>query len=66
MLKYILLAVGLVLVIEGILPFVSPTRYHDLMARMLSMSPRALRVMGLILMVLGVIIVVVMHKLYNV
>ncbi len=51
------LALGLVLIIEGILPFLSPARYRQF-ARLLSgLTDRDLRVAGLLSMLLGLLVI---------
>jgi len=51
------LALGLVLIIEGILPFLSPARYRAF-ARLLScLRDRDLRVAGLSSMLLGLLVI---------
>jgi len=49
-------ALALVLVIEGILPFLSPRTWRDAMLQAGRLPDRALRVMGLISMFAGVVI----------
>lgn len=46
-------ALALVLVIEGILPFVAPDAWRNTMRRMMEMETRALRSAGLISMLAG-------------
>lgn len=55
---YVLLAFGLFLVIEGILPFLSPDRYKQFLAKMQELPAHQLRYIGLASMILGVLIVV--------
>ncbi len=50
----LLAALALVLVIEGLLPFLSPRRMRDTMKLVVNMDDRALRVLGLASMVSGV------------
>lgn len=52
----LLTAFALVLVIEGILPFLSPHTMRRLMVQMAQMNERALRFAGLSSMVLGVVL----------
>ena len=52
----ILQAVALVLVIEGILPFLSPGSWRQGMQQVVGMSNRAIRTIGLLSMLLGVIL----------
>jgi len=55
MLQDVLRAVALVFLIEGIVPFVSPSRTRRLFARMAQLDDRAVRVLGLTSMLGGVI-----------
>jgi uncharacterized protein YjeT (DUF2065 family) len=48
-------AMALVFVLEGILPFLSPTRYRRMMSQMLDMSDRGLRTLGLASMIVGLL-----------
>ena len=48
-------ALALVLVIEGLMPFLSPRSYKQTMLKLKDMPERDLRIMGLISMVLGVV-----------
>ena len=50
-----LVALALVLVIEGILPFLSPGGMRKIMQASLELDDRSLRVGGLISMLIGVI-----------
>lgn len=49
------IALALVMVIEGIFPFLSPSAMRRMMAAVLQMDDKALRISGLISMVSGVI-----------
>ena len=46
-------AVGLLLVFEGLLPFLSPSSWRRLIQQIFIQNDRVLRVMGLICMLLG-------------
>lgn len=50
-------AIGLLFVFEGILPFLSPRFWRNMMLPLLSQTDRAIRVMGLVSMLLGLLIV---------
>ena len=50
----ILIGVSLVLVFEGILPFINPTAYKKTMLQVVKMPDSNLRTMGLITMLAGV------------
>lgn len=52
-----LLAIGLVLVIEGILPFLFPTLWREVFQKMTQLSDGQLRFMGLTAMLIGVLVV---------
>ncbi|GAB2511524.1 DUF2065 domain-containing protein [Microbulbifer agarilyticus] len=46
-------AIGLVLIIEGILPFLYPKRWRALVQQMASVDNRSLRTAGLVCMLAG-------------
>ncbi len=50
----LLVALALVMVIEGILPFLNPNGMRNMMRRMSEMEDSALRMTGLISMLVGV------------
>jgi len=52
----ILTAVALVLVLEGILPFVGPDRYKQLVAQIVRLSDNQLRMFGLSTMIAGLLL----------
>lgn len=47
------IALSLVLVIEGILPFLSPRSWRDMIMQVAQLSERQLRIMGLTSMLAG-------------
>ena len=49
-------ALCLVLVIEGIMPFVAPRRWRNLAQLMAQIDDRTMRIMGLTSMVLGAVL----------
>ncbi|MBV60242.1 DUF2065 domain-containing protein [Abyssibacter profundi] len=49
----VLRALALVLIIEGMMPFLSPTRWRLLLARVAATDDRTLRTAGLIAMIAG-------------
>lgn len=49
-------ALALVLVIEGILPFVSPNGMRNAMQQMAQMDDKTLRITGLVSMIAGLVI----------
>ena len=53
----LLAAVGLVLVLEGVLPFLTPRMWRDTFRKLLELSDGQLRFMGLISMLLSLGIV---------
>jgi uncharacterized protein YjeT (DUF2065 family) len=52
----VLVAVALLLVIEGMLPFLSPERFRRLLLLMAAENKRSLRLAGLASMVFGVVL----------
>jgi len=50
------IALALLLVIEGITPFISPKGMREYLLMMANMSDRTLRIGGLICMILGVLL----------
>lgn len=53
MIEALLLALGLVLVIEGLLPFLSPDAWREFARRMCALRDGQLRFVGLLSIVLG-------------
>jgi len=53
--KDLLTALALVMVVEGIIPFVSPQGYKNTMQQLLAMPNNSLRYVGLGLMLVGLI-----------
>ncbi len=49
----ILTALALVLVIEGMVPFVGPGRYRQMVAQVARLSDNQLRTVGLVVMIIG-------------
>lgn len=52
----ILAALGLVLVIEGIFPFLSPGRVRETLNQILQMDDRTFRILGLSSMLIGLVV----------
>lgn len=50
----LLAAVALMLVLEGIIPFLYPGKWRNLVAALAQINDRQLRMMGLVSMLLGV------------
>jgi len=48
-------ALALVMVIEGLIPFLSPTAMKRMMLAVIGMDDKALRISGLVSMLLGVL-----------
>lgn len=46
-------ACALVLVLEGIMPFISPSKWRDYIQRIAEMNDHTIRVIGLISMLIG-------------
>ncbi|UYM17893.1 DUF2065 domain-containing protein [Endozoicomonas euniceicola] len=54
--KQFLVAVSLMLVLEGILPFLYPQRWRNLVAKLSDIDDRQLRMAGFISMLAGVVL----------
>jgi len=52
----IITAVALLLVIEGMLPFIRPSRYKQLVAQIVRLSDNQLRLTGLSAMIAGLVL----------
>ena len=49
-------AVALVMVIEGMLPFIAPGRWRQMMLSVMQLDSRAIRVIGLLSMLAGILV----------
>jgi uncharacterized protein YjeT (DUF2065 family) len=58
----ILTALALVFVIEGMLPFVSPARYRQMVAEITKLSDSNIRNVGLVVMVAGLLLLFVVRS----
>ncbi len=54
-------ALALLLVIEGIMPFANPARMKKMLARLLAVGDRELRIAGLGSMLVGVLILILVR-----
>lgn len=59
-----LTAVGLLLICEGLMPFLSPQFWKKLMQQMMELEDQLLRIMGLISMLSGLALIVLARYLY--
>ena len=50
----LLIALSLVFVIEGILPFLFPTRWRQLVQQLATVNDSSMRIMGFVSMLIGV------------
>jgi uncharacterized protein YjeT (DUF2065 family) len=50
----LLIALSLVFVIEGMLPFLFPTRWRQLVQQLATVSDSSMRIMGFVSMLIGV------------
>lgn len=62
MLTEFLTAFALVLVLEGILPFLCPECWRNVMQKLLEQQARTLRMVGLLSMLMGVILLYLVHS----
>ncbi len=56
----LLLALALVLIIEGALPFVAPSLWRDTFRRIMQLSDGQIRFVGLASMLLGLLLIVIL------
>jgi len=61
-LKEILTAVALLLVIEGMLPFIGPDLYRQAVARIARLSDNQLRTIGLTVMITGLLMLLIVRN----
>jgi uncharacterized protein YjeT (DUF2065 family) len=61
MLEELLRAVGLMLVIEGIIPFISPRRWRGMAEVLATIDDKAMRRVGLFSMLMGVFMLVLLR-----
>lgn len=59
MVASVLVSIGLVLVIEGILPLLSPSRWRASVARIAELRDGQLRFIGLMAVLLGLLLIIV-------
>ena len=52
----LLTALALVFVIEGMLPFISPARYRQMVAEVTRMNDSSIRTVGLVVMIVGLLL----------
>ena len=52
----LLQAFGLVLVLEGLMPAIAPTRYSRILSTLSRVKPASLRAIGLLSMVMGALV----------
>jgi len=64
--QYFLLGLALMFVLEGIMPFIMPERYKQIMRKMSEQPERVLRIMGFILMIIGVGLLFVVKQLFGI
>lgn len=60
----LLTAIGLMLVIEGILPFLNPRSFRQALAAVAQANDRVLRIAGLTSMIVGVILLYLARNLF--
>ena len=59
--KVLPVAIALVFIIEGMLPFISPNRWRHMLALVAQMDDRVIRNIGLGSMLFGVILLYLVH-----
>lgn len=59
----ILMAIALVFVIEGLVPFAAPNRYRQFVAQIVRLGDNSLRVAGLISILFGLVMLFIVRSL---
>jgi uncharacterized protein YjeT (DUF2065 family) len=59
MLETLLMALGLMLVLEGLLPFLAPSIWRDMFRRITELADGQLRFMGLTSMIIGLVLIII-------
>ena len=57
----LLVAIALVLIIEGIIPFIAPDKFRQVLAQLTQMPDQTLRMIGLVSMTLGIIFLYILR-----
>ncbi len=57
----LLVAVALVLVLEGIIPFIAPEKFRQALTQLSQLSDQALRIIGLVSMTFGIIFLYILR-----
>ena len=61
MITEIFTAVALVLILEGMLPFISPRKYRQMVAEISRLGDNQSRNIGLVIMVIGVVVLFIVR-----
>jgi len=61
MLQYLLTALGLVFILEGLLPFLVPRVWRRAMHQMMMQDDKTLRIVGLVSMLIGLGLLYLIH-----
>ncbi len=64
LLDNIVFIIALVMIAEGIMPFLSPTRWKKLLLKMLSIDDRTLRIIAFIMMLVGVVLLSIIDPVF--
>lgn len=57
MLDTLLLAFGLMLILEGLLPMISPSRWRGLFEQMLQLQEGQIRFFGMLMVLIGLVVI---------
>lgn len=57
----LLIAICLVMVIEGVMPFLAPKAWQEMLANVSKLAPRQVRIMGLASMLIGTALLYVVN-----
>jgi uncharacterized protein YjeT (DUF2065 family) len=62
MLNNIFIAIGLMLILEGILPLLSPTYYKHFISYLLQLDDKIIRILGFVVILIGLIVIFYIAK----
>lgn len=63
---WVFLSVGLVFVIEGLVPSISPQKWKEMLSKISNANEKKIRMFGLSSMFFGAIIIAVVHNFFRV
>ncbi|MCF6765234.1 DUF2065 domain-containing protein [Thiotrichales bacterium 19S3-7] len=56
-LKVFFIAIGIVLIIEGLYPALAPEKYQNFLKEIIKLKPQILRIIAIVMMIIGLLVV---------